>query len=230
MAQDVSVAEAAEPDDPAAPVFFVSYWRPDPPASGAGPPREANRFVRRFFDDLTEDVDNLIGSLPGRHPGFLDVVRGGELWEKRLLHAAGTCQVFVSLLSGPYLAGSAWCAREWDLFSRRRVVPRPGRAEPTGHDASAIVPVLWAPPAGPLPPAVADVPLFVPGRLRDDFRADYRAEGLLGLLRTGKEPIYQAVVWRIAQHVERIRRHHRVEPLHLPGPAGLRTTFERGGR
>jgi len=222
------VTEAAEREDPAAPVFFLSYWRPDPPAFGAGPPREANRFVMRFFDDLTEDVNNLIGSVPGRDPGFLDVTRGGgELWERRLLHAAGTCQVFICLLSSPYLSGSEWCAREWDLFSRRQVVPRQG---PAAHDESAIVPVLWTPLTDPLPPAVADVNLFMPTRLRDDFRADYQAEGLLGLLRTGKEPIYQAIVWRIAQHVERVRRHFRVEPLHVPGPGDLRTTFERGGR
>ena len=199
----------------AAPVFFLSYWRPDPPGAGAGP--APDRFVRRFFDDLAEDVDALTGSLPGRHPGFLDLP-GGAARLPRLLAAAGTCEVFVALLSQPYLTRSAWCAREWDLFSRRRVVRR-------GADAGdPLIPVLWA-PAGPLPPGVDP---YVPARLPASLLAGYRTAGLLGLLRSGRETEYQAVVWRLAQHVVRIRRCCRVEPLHQASEDGLRSTFERG--
>ncbi|MBU2665595.1 hypothetical protein KOI35_18965 [Actinoplanes bogorensis] len=212
-------------DDPAAPVFFLSYWRPDPPKHGAGPPREPNRFVMQFFDELSENVNNLIGSMPGRDPGFLDVARGGgELWERQLLHAAGTSQVLISLLSTPYLTGSEWCAREWDLFTRRRVRPRHDHAQ---LYETAVVPVLWTPLGTPLPPVVSDVNMFVPTRLRDDFRADYQSEGLLGLLRTGRQVVYEAIVWRIAQRVVDIHHNYWVEPLRLTGSDDLRTDFER---
>ncbi|HEY0531304.1 MAG TPA: TIR-like protein FxsC [Actinoplanes sp.] len=215
-----------ENEDPAAPIFFLSYWRPKP-AQGVGPPREATRFVTRFFDDLTADVNDLIGSVPGRDPGFLDVAGdGGVLWRRRLLHAVGTCHVFICLLSAPYLHQSEWCAREWDLFARRSVKPRVSDADPA---ESAIVPVLWTPLTGDVPEVVADVNYFVPARLPPDDRAAYRAEGMLGLLKTGQENVYQAIVWRLAQHVERIRRTYRVEPLYLQSEDDLRTTFERGG-
>ncbi|GAA0497973.1 hypothetical protein Ade02nite_53520 [Paractinoplanes deccanensis] len=213
------------PDDPAAPVFFLSYWRPKPATVGV--PREANRDVMRFFDDLTEDVNNLIGYVPGRDPGFMDVAGdGGELWRRRILRAAGTCQVFVCLISEPYLTSSKWCAREWHLFAKRRVIARHPDADPA---ESAIVPVLWTPVTWPLPPVVAEVNLFMPTRLRDDFRAGYQAEGMLGLLRTGQENVYQAIVWRLAQHVVRIHRSYRVEPLHVTDTSELGTSFEGSG-
>ena len=216
-----------ENEDPAAPVFFLSYWRPKPSRQGVGPPREATRFVTRFFDDLTADVNDLIGSVPGRDPGFLDVDGdGGVLWRRKLLRAAGTCQVFICLLSVPYLHQSPWCAREWDLFARRRIKPRVPDAD---QDESAIVPVLWTPMTARLPSVVAEVNWFMPARLPDEARAAYRAEGLLGLLKTGQENVYQAIVWRLAQHVERIRRTCWVEPLYLEREDDLRTTFERGG-
>jgi hypothetical protein len=221
------VTEAFEEDDPAAPVFFVSYWRPKPPLHGVGPARAANRFVTRFFDDLTADVNDLIGPVPGRDPGFLDVAGdGGERWERRLLRAAGTCQVFICLLSAPYLFHSPWCAREWDLFTRRRVTARGDGADP---DLTAVVPVLWTPISTAVPRAVADVNVFVPtGLPRAEFAAAYLAEGLLGLLKTDQEAVYQATVWKLARHIVRIRQDYRVEPLHLDNAKDLRTTFERG--
>jgi hypothetical protein len=214
-------------EDPAAPVFFLSYSRPKPPLRAVGPPREAGRFVTRFFDDLTADVNDLVGAMPGRGAGFIDVdTAGGDLWRRRVLYAAGSCQVFVCLLSMPYLHRSEWCAREWDLFARREVVPRVPDADPA---ESAIVPVLWTPIAGDLPPVVAEVNYFRPPRLPSADRAAYEAEGMLGLLKTGQVNVYEAVVWRIAQHVERIRRSYWVKPLYLEREDGLRTTFERSG-
>ena len=213
-------------DVPGAPVFFMSYWRPKPPGRWAKTPREPTAAVRRLFDDLTADVNDLIGSVPGRDPGFLDVAgSGGTAWRTKLLRAVGTCQVFVCLLSGPYLNNSPWCAREWDAFSRRRVVPRFADADPA---ETAVVPVLWTPIRGRIPPVVADVDLFMPTGLPDEFGALYRQDGLLGLLKTGQDRIYQAIVWKLALHVERIRSSYWVESGVLDNPDSLRTTFERG--
>ncbi|MGK5681469.1 hypothetical protein ACSNN8_20480, partial [Actinoplanes sp. URMC 104] len=112
--------------------------------------------------------------------------------------------------STAYLTGNRRCAREVELFGRRPVVPRHGTARP---GETMIVPVLWTPPAVALPAEIARAGVFVPSQLSGDHRAGYRAAGLLGLLRSGKEQVFQAIVWRLAQHVDALWRDHRVEPL-----------------
>jgi hypothetical protein len=213
-------------DDPGAPVFFLSYSRPDRTRS-VGPPREPNRNVIRLFDDLSELVNELIGSPVGGEPGFLDLGRGGgDLWQKTVLQAAGTCQVMVCLVSYPYLFHSSWCPLEWDVFSRRRVVPRSG---PVPRTESAIVPVLWTPFEQRLPAPVAAVRMFTPTGLPDeDWTARYLTDGLLGVARTGQTAIYDAIVWKLAMHIQRIHGRYRVEPSVPDGVEGLRTSFTEG--
>lgn len=218
------VAEFKE--DPAAPVFFMSYWRPKRPRRFAGPPREPTVHVRRFFDDLTADVNDLIGAVPGRDPGFIDVAgSGGTAWRQKLLRAVGTCQVFVCLLSRPYLTSSPWCAREWDAFTRRPIHPRTPDADPA---QTAVVPVLWTPVQNLLPKMITEVDLFVPNGLPADSVAMYLDNGLLGLLKTGETGIYQAIVWKLAMHVEQISGSYWVESVVPSSSDDLRSTFDRG--
>jgi hypothetical protein len=213
-------------DDPGAPVFFLSYSRPDR-SRPVGPPREANRNVNRLFDDLSELVNELIGSPVGAEPGFLDVGRGGgEHWQRTILQAIGSCQVMVVLLSYPYLFHSRWCAMEWDLFTRRRITSRHGSAP--GAE-SAIVPVLWTPFEQPLPKPVAEVNMFIPTGLPDeDWTARYLSDGLLGVARTGQTAIYDAIVWKLAMHIQRVHARYRVEPAVADGIEGLHTSFTEG--
>jgi hypothetical protein len=140
-----------------------------------------------------------------------------------LLTAAGTCQVFIPLIS-PRLLYSEWCAMEWDAFSRRTVVRREDRR--SDHE-TAIVPITWS-PTGPveLPPVVRDVQRFYPAGMRDlDIAALYQREGVYGLLELGAETAYRAVVWRLAQRVVATHRSHWVEPLIPAGVDGLRKVF-----
>jgi hypothetical protein len=103
------------------------------------------------------------------------------------------------------------------------------RSDGVADIESAIVPVLWAPFPEDLPPMVAEVNLFSPTGLPDeDFIARYHADGLLGLLKTGQHAIYEAIVWKLAMHVQRIHRFYWVEPNVPPGIEGLRTTFTKG--
>jgi hypothetical protein len=187
-------------------------------------PREPNRPVMRLFDELTANVNELIGSPAGQDPGYLDVGRGGgEMWQQAVLRAAGTCQVLVCLLSRPYLFQSMWCPREWDVFSRRKVVRRDGAGP---HVESAIVPVLWTPFHEPLPRSISDINVFSPTGLPDeDYTARYLTDGLLGLLRTGQRDIYEAIVWKLALHIQRIHSLYWVEPGIPDGVEGLRTSF-----
>ncbi|WP_327010399.1 TIR-like protein FxsC [Dactylosporangium sp. NBC_01737] len=210
-------------NDQRAPVFFVSHARPGR-LSSAGPPQERYRHVKRFFDDLTANVNELIGSSPGQVTGFIDVAEdGGVRWREQVLHAAGTCQVLVCLLSTDYLFRSEWCPREWSAFASRRVVRRDTR-RPDGE--TAIVPVLWAPFLRPLPPVVAEVNRFTPTGLPDSsYNAMYQEYGILGLLRTGQDGVYDAVVWKLAMHIQRIHHFYEVEASVLSSVDGLRTTF-----
>jgi hypothetical protein len=213
------------PDDPGAPVFFVSYARPRVVQHDVAP-AERNRHAMRFFGDLTAIVNELIPVLPGGDPGFMDMtMEGGERWEKHLLNAAGTCQVFIALLSGPYLR-SEWCAMEWDVFSRRSVVRRTDMRPDT---ETGILPVQWVPIVGPIPPVVNDVNRFTPSGLPDDgFGAQYRRHGVYGLLQRGQENAYQSIIWALALRIQQLRHSHWVEPLIPPDTTGLHRTFDRG--
>ncbi|MFD0523779.1 TIR-like protein FxsC [Paractinoplanes durhamensis] len=204
-------------------MFFVSYARPGRSRPVADS-REPNRHVMRFFDELTESVNELIGSPLGQDPGYLDFGQGsGERWEDRVLRAIGTSQVLVCLLSRPFFL-SSWCSREWDAFERRTVVPRAGVTRPGD---TAIVPVLWTPYHEPLPPRIAKVNVFRPVGLPDESYAErYLADGLFGLLRTGQTEVYQAVVWKLALHIQRIHSLYWTEPGVPSGVAELRSSFD----
>ncbi|MFC0006264.1 TIR-like protein FxsC [Micromonospora siamensis] len=203
-----------------APLFFLSYSRPPFRRSTPG----ATDPVLRFFEDLSVHVSELVGPETGVDAGFMDsAMTGGERWTPELLRAAGTCQVFVPLLSSA-LIGSAWCGMEWDAFSRRRLVPQGGGGP--GH-ATAIVPVTWSPTDDArLPRVVRDIQRFSPTPMPDpDIVRQYEREGVYGLLTMRMENAYQAVAWRLAQRIVEIHRSFRVEPRVPAGFGELRNLF-----
>jgi hypothetical protein len=198
--------------DPRMPVFFLSYVHSQ--GRQVGPPQEPNQRFVRFFDDLSENVAQLIDRPTGSDPGFMDrTLAGGARWTNELLDALGGCQVFVALLSAPYLS-SEWCAKEWHAFSQRKVVLHKGEG---GRHQSAIIPVVWAPLRHKrVPAAVGAVQRFSPAGLSDsDIQARYEANGIYGLLRTGQEAAYQAVVWSLALQIADIHYAYWVEPRKL---------------
>jgi hypothetical protein len=202
-----------------APVFFLSH------SSGKNIRNAQN--VQRLFDDLSAHVSELVGSPAGSDPGFMDRnLNGGERWTSELLDAAGTCQVFICLISPAYLR-STWCGMEWDVFSRRRIVRR---ADGEPDFETGIVPIIWTPvEPRTLPEVVRGVQWFSPNRLPDpDVLAQYRQEGMYGLLSMDLEHAYNALVWRLAQRVVAIHRTHTVERL-IPASADmLSNVFAKG--
>lgn len=201
------------------PVFFVSYARPKPGKRSDGAPAGMNDRLQAFYSDLTANMVQLVASTAGEDPGFIDTeLESGTRWRAELLNKLGGCQVFVALLSAAYVQTSAWCAMEWDLFSRRRTL-RNGKP----HDARSIIPVIWAPIAERLPPAVADVQRFVPA-LPTAIKDAYRKHGIFGLRKTDPHA-YDAVVWSLSLEIQRLFHDHRVEPLFLRDTRGLRRTF-----
>jgi hypothetical protein len=171
-------------------------------------------------------VSELAGLPAGSDPGFVDKsLNGGERWTSELLEAAGTCQVFLALISPAYLK-SRWCGMEWDAFSRRRIIRR---ADGRPDFETGIVPIIWTPmESSALPKAVRGVQRFSPQRLPDpDMSAQYYQEGMYGLLSMSLDHAYRAVVWRLARRVVDIYHSHWVEP-HIPADANtLRNVFAR---
>jgi TIR domain len=193
-----------------APLFFLSYahsaWQR---SQGAQP--DPNQRIAEFFDDLSENVAQLVARPPGADPGFMDrAIVGGTRWTPELLEAVGTCQVFVALLSHPYVS-SEWCGKEWYAFSRRTVTSRAG--DGTGHQ-TGIIPVVWTPvPEARLPKVVRDVQRFSPRGLPGvNTPAGYETDGIFGLKNIGLDTIYQSVVWRLAQRIAEFHFGHMVEP------------------
>jgi TIR domain-containing protein len=206
--------------DPATPLFFLSYAH----SRFRNPDR--NRRFRQFFDDLQENVAELVSRPAGSDPGYMDrSIPGGAPWSAELLRIIGTCQVFVALLSPPYL-DSPWCAREWHAFVQRRVVSHPqGKVS----DQTAIISVMWTPLRDEeIPAAVSRVQRFLPRPVANaDIAAQYEGEGLLGLLQLDNDA-YKAVVWRIAQRIAEINYNFRVEPGQFQY-SELRDTFKEPG-
>jgi hypothetical protein len=187
------------------PVFFLSHAHPS--AAGAEP-------VREMFQDLTEDLTQLLPLSTGHDPGFVDLeMRAGAAWREELRSAIGSCQVFVPLLSASYLDSSYWHA-EWDTFARRRVY---GRADGYRVDTSAILPVLWTPvDRERVPSMVAAVARFTPTGLPDEYIEQYAEQGLYGMLDAGRGDAYRSVVWRLARAIQVLFARNWVEPDVLP--------------
>jgi TIR domain len=199
--------------DLTAPLFFFSYSH----AAEGQPDRRAkdrDEQAVSFFEDLSEDVAELVSLPTGIDPGYMDrSIEGGAHWTPDLLEAIGTCQVFVALFSVRYFK-SKWCAMEWHAFSQRKIA---GPPSPRASHQTTILPVIWA---GPIPPKrfpkkVNQVQRFSPRALPDPSIAiRYEQEGILGLLRTDPAA-YRAVVWKLAQNIAWLHENYRVEPLVL---------------
>jgi hypothetical protein len=191
--------------------FFVSYARARDGSGNPGTAHFSEQMTRRFFMDLSEDVSQLISRTTGADVGYMDIrTEGGKNWLDELLHAAGTCQVLIALVSAPYLS-SEWCGKEWCAFSRRTPQSVPGAAASPrqGH----IIPVLWAPVPFALPPLVSAEMFFSPTEIPNpELPAEYKANGVYGLLRMERKDSYQIVVWQLAMLISKIYYNQLLEP------------------
>lgn len=209
------------------PLFFVSHAIRHSAPRKVGDPAP-NDHLTRFFDDLSENVSQLFYRPPGADPGFIDrTMEGGVAWQKELLTNVGTCQVLVALVSDPYTHRD-WCAWEWDAFMRRTVWQR---GDKTIVENPCLIPVLWAPiRQDRMPGVIRARQIFVPTRsLQAGFDSKYRSEGIFGLLETGHDQIYGAVMWDLAFRVVDCALNYWVAPG-IPSSSGeLRNEFDEGG-
>lgn len=212
-------------EDSSTPLFFLSCARAGTIPQADEPQPGPNDQVNIFFHDLSVNVAELVRRRPGADPGFMDRSRqGGRRWTDELLHALGGCQIFVALLSVPYII-SEWCGMEWGAFSQRQV------AKLKKSDSclqACIIPIVWAPvPDERVPSCMRAVQRFVPDGLPDpDIVQRYESVGVSGLLWMRQEIPYQAVVWRLAQRITDLYLSHSVEPRRFDR-AELRNIFQQ---
>jgi hypothetical protein len=200
--------------------FFLSY-------AGASDRSAAVRAVEEFFQDLAENVGQLIYLRPDVPAGFMDrKMRGGMKLTDELIHAMGACQVMVALLSARYLE-SEWCGKEWHAFSQRTVRRLPGRnAQPR---QGCIIPVIWAPLPASLPSQISAELVFLPSRQPDpDVPDHYQENGIFGMMRGGLRNSYQIVTWQLAKHIAHIYHSQRTEARKFE-PGELRNIFRGHG-
>lgn len=197
-------------------VFFVSH----------ATARDNSQF-ETFFNSLSRDVEQLVER--GRvDVGFIDRdMRGGDDWERTILTAAGTCQVFLPLLSAPFFT-SEYSGKEFEAFTRRRTWRRSDKT--LMEQAQCVLPVIWA-PAKNEPAAISRLQRFSPDAYGDhELPLYYEQHGIFGLLENegANGPRYRGAVWSIAREIQRMIYDFWVEPDVPTDSACLRNAFAEG--
>ena len=206
--------------------FFLSYARARDGSAHPGTARSPDLIAERLFDDLRENLGQLIALPTGADIGFIDRgMWGGTKWPAELAREVGTCQVLVALVSAPYM-GSEWCGKEWYAFTNR--VPRqlPG-AQASNHHG-CVIPVRWAPVELGMPSPLREDMFFTPDSAPEpDLPELYRQNGIFGILRMGLEDYYQIIAWQLSMLISKVYYSLHLEPRNF-GPEDLKNAFEPG--
>ena len=176
--------------------FFFSYTR------GNNDP-----YLKRFFDDLSEEVRTLRGLPAGAEVGFFDQpdLELGEDWDAALVDALQSCKVMIAIASPGYFK-SEYCGKEWALF-RDRVRAGAGGGKP----APLLKPIVWVPfKIDELPAAVSAGQLTF-----GDPQAVHNSRGFRYMLKQIQElrTAYNDVVEALAAEIVAAADAHPLPPL-----------------
>ena len=106
--------------------------------------KNSDSYLRDFFDELQKAVEGIQTGLPA--PFFdEESLKLGDLWDEKIKQNLATSRVFVAAITHAY-AVSEYCWYEWLAFEERITAYAQGSEAPP-----LIYPVLWIPPAEPLP-------------------------------------------------------------------------------
>jgi FxsC-like protein len=177
--------------------FFFSYTR------GNNDP-----YLKKFFDDLSEEVRTLRGLPADAEVGFFDQrdLELGEDWDAGLVQALQSAKVMVAIASPGYWK-SEYCGKEWALF-RARVMQAAGGS---GKPPPLLKPVVWVPfKIDELPRDVARGQLTF-----GDPHALHNERGLRYLLKQIQEQrsAYNDVVEALAREIVEAADRHPMAPL-----------------
>jgi FxsC-like protein len=192
--------------------FFFSYTR------GNNDP-----YLKKLFDDLSEEVRNLRGLPAGAETGFFDQrnLELGEDWDAALVEALQGCKVMVAIASPGYFK-SEYCGKEWALFRERmKAATAPGAKVPP-----LLKPVVWMPvKIDELPASIAAGHLNV-----GDPQAIHNARGVRYLLKQIHEQrsAYNEFVEALAKQIVDAADAHPLPALAtVPTLANTRSAFAR---
>lgn len=122
--------------------FFLSYARDN-----------HNQLLKKFYDDLSQAVRDLLGVPSSQPVSFLDQdgIALGQPWDPALVNALQSSRVMVAVGSPLYFK-QEYCGKEWAFFLRRlQAQAAPGALLPP-----LLKPVMWLQYAfNQLPPQVA---------------------------------------------------------------------------
>lgn len=177
--------------------FFFSYTR------GNNDP-----YLKKFFDDLSEEVRTLRGLPADAEVGFFDQhdLELGEDWDAGLVAALQGAKVMVAIASPGYWK-SEYCGKEWALF-RARVMQAAGAG---GKTPPLLKPVVWVPfKIDELPAAVASGQLTC-----GDPHALHNERGVRYLLKQIQEQrsAYNDFVEALAREIVEAADKHPLAPL-----------------
>lgn len=179
--------------------FFFSYARLD-----------RDEYLKKFFEDLRNEVRVLSGELNENAVGFFDgeEIEPGAQWGATLASALQDSSTFVSILSPTYFQ-KEYCGKEWNVFHSRVRTYEQGLA---GKGSGLILPVLWVPEnrlPQPLPQVVSGIQYN-----HDDFGAEYARQGLKQLIKLRRyEDDYHNLVSALAGRLVDAARLHSLPPL-----------------
>jgi len=216
---------AVDDDGDRGPPFFLSYAHVADGLAGTGEVLDPGGYVSKFFRELAQNVALITPPQAGRPAGFMDQgMRGGEDWNDELLHAVGTCQILVALLSASYLE-SRWCRMEWHAFSLRTVRRIPGTK--VSPRRGCIVPVIWTPFHAAPPEHIRLVQTFSPEPDPEpQANRHYQANGVIGLMKMQRlTESYEIVAWQLAMHIADVYHSQRTEQRRFEA-AELRSVLE----
>ena len=177
--------------------FFFSYTRGN-----------NDLYLKRLFDDLSEEVRNLRGLPADAQTGFFDQrnLELGEDWDGALVEALQTCKVMVAIASPGYFK-SDYCGKEWALFRQRLQQAMPAGA----MLAPLLKPIVWMPVKFEELPAGVSAGQMTFG----DPQAIHNAKGLRYLLKQVQEhrAAYNDLVESLAQQIVEAADQHPLPPL-----------------
>ncbi|WP_433206712.1 TIR-like protein FxsC [Dactylosporangium sp. CS-047395] len=159
--------------------FFLSYAR-----------GTDDLFVRRFYDDLCNEVRAHAGARQSEEVGFFDLhnIDPGQHWPQALIEAIAECRCFLALYSPAYFL-SRPCGKEWTLFGQRSA----GEDNPR---VQGLVPIVWLPPRE-LPEVARSLHYGI-----DVPEVEYHRHGLRQLLRLERlHDAYNEFLTNIAEHI-----------------------------
>lgn len=186
--------------------FFFSYAR-----------RDLDNYLRRFFEDLAQRVEQLAPCRP-EHATFRDLINidVGDVWDSSLADALQRSRVLVSVYSPLYFS-RPYCGKEFRVFMERGS----GAKRATG-----ILPVLWRSAKWLRDRDLPPEPIRFVQWENEDLPLSYLERGMRRVT-MNRRGTYNDCLQYFAQQIVQVAQENPAPPLaELPSLIAVRNAFE----